>query len=391
MSAALDCRHFGDCGGCDRLDVPYPLQLARKRDEVAALLAPWLAGKSVECEFPPQAPRHARTKLSWPVRAARDGRAVTGMFRRGSHELIAIEECRLQDQVLTRWQKRAQDVLRLLRLPGWDEVRNEGVVRALHARLMPKSGELLFGVTTSGGVFPQGRALAEGLLECAKGLRDHQGRRFVPVGVVRSILDEPGNALLGSRHLALLGKDHQIERSGGIDFRVSFASFWQSHRDADTLLYREALAMLGDVAGCEVVDGYGGVGAFGLRLAKAGAKRTTIVENHGSACADARWSAQHAGLGTVKIATTAFDDFTCDAPVDVAVVDPPRKGLGDGGVAALARMAAKRLLYVACSPQALARDLAGLSACGYSLNSARVVDLFPHTEHVEVVAVLARA
>lgn len=389
-SLAGACRHFGVCGGCDRLDLAYPRQLEAKRAAVAALLAPLAPGIAVDCEFPARAPAHMRTKLSWPVRPASDGKACAGLYRRGSHAVVAIEECRIQEPALTRWAARAIEVVNELRLAPYDERDGTGFVRALHARVMPGSGALLLGVTTKGGLFPAGRRLAEGFLAAAAGLRDATGRVLTAVGVVRSLHDEPGNALLGARQVPLLGADAQREEVAQLEFRVSFASFWQSHRRAEQLLYRPARAMLGALDGLTVVDGYGGVGAFGLRLAKLDGARVTIVESHPGACADARWNAQHNGVPTLSVAAVPFAAFTSDAAVDVAVVDPPRKGLEADGVAALLRLAPRRVLHVACSATSLARDLAALCGAGYAVRALRVVDLFPHTEHVEVLALLER-
>ncbi len=206
----------------------------------------------------------------------------------------------------------------------------------------------------------------------------------VAVSVARS------RRTLEERQVPLLGADAQREEVAGLEFRVSFASFWQSHRRAEPLLYRPARAMLGALDGLTVVDGYGGVGAFGLRLAKLDGARVTIVENHPAACADARWNAQHNGVPSLAVAAVPFAAFTSDAAVDVAVVDPPRKGLEADGVAALLRLAPRRVLHVACSASSLARDLAALCGAGYTVRALRVVDLFPHTEHVEVLALLER-
>ena len=91
-------------------------------------------------------------------------------------------------------------------------------------------------------------------------------RPLQTVGCVLNVNDRPGNALLGPTTIALSGRSWQTDVQGGLRFRVSFGSFYQLHRHADAILFQPALAMLGDVAGLRVVDGYGGVGTFALRL-----------------------------------------------------------------------------------------------------------------------------
>jgi 23S rRNA (uracil1939-C5)-methyltransferase len=390
-ASAPPCRHFGECGGCTWLDRPYPQQLEARRAAVAALLADFLEpGVEVLADPPERVPQHTRIKLSWPVQAGADGRPELGMYRRRSHRLVRIDECRIQDPALTRLQKRALGALREAGVEGYDEQRHRGFVRAFHARLMPGTAELLLGVTTRAGTWPAGPALADRLLAACAGLRDARGRPVRPVGVMRSIHDEPGNALLGGRHLPLLGRDHQVDRAAGLEIRVSFASFYQSHRDADALLFRPALRMLGPVVGQRVVDGYGGVGTFGLRLARAGAARVEIVEANRAAVADARHNAERNGLPQVAVEAGDFARTALEPGPAACVVDPPRKGLGPDGLAQVRRLAPERLLYVACEARALARDLPGLAAAGYRVAAVRVADLFPHTEHVETLCLLTR-
>jgi 23S rRNA (uracil1939-C5)-methyltransferase len=390
------CRHFGRCGGCSRLDQPIGVQLDARRAAVAALLGPVLArgGAGVAVEIgtapPPRLPLHTRTKLSWPVRVGPDGRPELGMYERGSHRLVRIDECLVQDPALTGLQRRAGQLLREAGVDAYDERTGQGTVRAFHARLMPGTGELLLGLTTRAGRFPAGPDLAAALLDAAAGLRDAHGRRVRPVGLVRSILDEPGNALLGRRQVPLAGRDHQFDRAGGLEFRVSFGSFYQSHRNADAVLYRPALAMLGPVAGIRAVDGYGGVGTFGLRLARAGAAQVEIVESNRPALADAAESARRNGLAGVRTVAADFAAAALEPGPEVCVVDPPRRGLGADGVERALALGARRLLYVACDPRALARDLPPLLAGGYRVAELRIADLFPHTEHVETLCLLTR-
>jgi 23S rRNA (uracil1939-C5)-methyltransferase len=207
--------------------------------------------------------------------------------------------------------------------------------------------------------------------------------------VVHSISDRDDEFLLGDRHLPLRGRDHVVDRRDGLEFRVSAGSFYQVHSGAHALLYRPAIAMCGDVAGKQVVDGYGGVGGFGLRFAKAGASQVTIVEDNDAACRDARHNVERNQLANVRVVEAPFPGAELPKDVDVMVVDPPRAGLHDAGVQRVLAARPKQLLYVACAADSLARDLQALQPA-YRVTAARLCDLFPHTEHVELVALLQR-
>jgi 23S rRNA (uracil1939-C5)-methyltransferase len=322
------------------------------------------------------------------VRAGRDGRPVLGIFMPRSHELVRIRECRTQDEGLTALGVAAERILRDLGLEPWDETTGSGFVRAFAARLATGTGELLLGVVTRPGLFPAGAELAERLFAAAQDLPHARGRPARPVGVVRSISDRDGNFLLGDRTVPLKGRDYLEDRADGLLFRMRFSSFYQVHRDASALLYRPALRLAGDVHGMRVVDGYGGVGTFGLRFAKAGAALVEIVEDNPVACDDAAHNARANALPGVRVIEAPFANADLAPEPDLLVVDPPRSGLQAPGVARGLAARPRRLLCVHCSAESLARDLEGLRAGGFTVASVRLCDLFPHTGHVELLTLL---
>jgi tRNA/tmRNA/rRNA uracil-C5-methylase (TrmA/RlmC/RlmD family) len=196
-----------------------------------------------------------------------------------------------------------------------------------------------------------------------------------------------------------------IERAGGRDFRVDAGGFWQVHRLAASTLHDEvAAAVAGAVdPDAEHLDLYGGVGLLAAAVAASGgpATRITTVE------ADAR-ATEHAGenladLLGARAETGRVDRWlrTLQAQASatqrarlrngVVVLDPPRAGAGREVVASVADLAPSRIVYVACDPVALARDLGGFAELGYIAPEIRAFDLFPHSHHVEAIAVLSRA
>ena len=174
-------------------------------------------------------------------------------------------------------------------------------------------------------------------------------------------------------------------------FDVSPRSFWQSHRDAPQILLRTVLEFADVSPGDHVVDLFSGVGLYSIPLAKrvGHAGKIVAVETSPYAVRDARSNAD--GLRQMRVrewsvTPRAIND--CVAPGDLVVLDPPRTGLAKGVADALIRRAPRRLVYVSCDAATFARDLALLSAGGFHLRDLRVFDVFPMTEHVELVAVL---
>nr|WP_246119456.1 TRAM domain-containing protein [Cellulomonas massiliensis] len=188
----------------------------------------------------------------------------------------------------------------------------------------------------------------------------------------------------------------RVEVGPGYVYRVAGAGFWQVHRRAPDVLVGEVLDGVGDVGGGTVLDLYSGAGLFTLPLADAVGERgrVTSVEGDARAVRDARRNVHdrpqvtlHAG--DVRRALQGRDGVDVGRP-DVVVLDPPRSGAGRATVDALAALGPARVVYVACDPAALARDVALLAGHGYALDRVQGWDLFPMTHHLEAVAVLTR-
>ncbi len=328
------CPHFypGGCGGCDFQHASLAAQLTWK----AALVSEHLrriAGVETEVEvisLPGGA--HARTRL----RCAVNAEGALSLRRSRSNELIAIASCQVADErfstaFATRW-------------PHCDEV------------------EL--------------RAIGEG----------------EPFALARRITER--GTLFELRSLSGAAVDpttHSRVQVDGRYFTVSPRSFWQSHRDAPGVLLEAVLEFADVAAGDHVVDLFSGVGLFAVPLARrvGPGGKVVAVESSPYAVRDARSNAE--GLRQLRVrewSVSARSVNDAVSPGDVVVMDPPRAGLAKGVAEALIRRAPRRLVYVSCDAATFARDLALLSAGGYSLGDIRVFDLFPMTEHVELVAVL---
>lgn len=180
------------------------------------------------------------------------------------------------------------------------------------------------------------------------------------------------------------------EELAGRRWRISARSFFQARPDgAEALVAAVADALDGALApGSHLVDLYGGVGLFaGGVLAGAGAgaaadARVTVVESGASSVADARVNLADLDARILKGDVATWRPARADA----VIADPPRSGLAKAGVAAVVATHAPRLALVSCDPAALGRDTKLLAAAGYELRSATLIDLFPHTSHVEVVS-----
>jgi tRNA/tmRNA/rRNA uracil-C5-methylase (TrmA/RlmC/RlmD family) len=190
----------------------------------------------------------------------------------------------------------------------------------------------------------------------------------------------------------------RVDRSDRPDlaYRVDPAGFWQVHRQAPAVLVDAVSSWLGDLTGRTVLDLYCGAGLFTVPLAQAVGPtgRVEAVEADRAAVANARrncadWPQARVQAGSV--AAWLARPTIRSGPVHDIVLDPPRRGAGRAVIERMVALQPQRVVYLACDPAALARDLAGLIQAGYRLDRLRAFDLFPMTHHVETMAALVRA
>ncbi len=188
---------------------------------------------------------------------------------------------------------------------------------------------------------------------------------------------------------AQFGADHLIEELGGVAFHLRPTTFFQVNlASAEALLHlaRASLALQPDA---RLLDLYCGAGAFALPLA-AEVAEVVGIEEHAGAVADAHATAEQNGIANARFVTGRVEQALADLdqPFDAAIIDPPRRGCHPLGLDSLLRLAPPRLVYIACHPATLARDLKRLVGGGYHVQSVQPVDLFPQTPHIESICVL---
>lgn len=331
------CAHAGSCGGCDFQHVDPAVQRELLGDVVREQLRR-LAGLTwdgvVEAVDP--------DALGWRTRVQfavdRGGRA--GLRRHRSHEIIPVSECVI-----------AHPDLPPVLGQSWDADSVEAIVSSTGERLL----------VTDASISDEVEALVDGVVATD--------------GTTRG------------------GRGSVTERVHDTDFRVSGSGFWQVHPQAATTLVDAVLAGAQAAPGETVLDLYAGVGLFTAFLADAVGETGTVlsVESDPGGSRDARRNLHD--LPQVKLVAETVEGAlrrgTLGESADVVVLDPPRIG-AKKAVADIAKLAPRRIVYVACDPAALARDLASFAARGYQLTSLRAFALFPMTHHVECVAVLEK-
>jgi len=387
---AADCPHFGPCGGCSLLHLPYEQELAEKERRLRASIAehPFLRSARIEPILAADQPHEYRTSLKVPFARTKSG-PVAGFYERGSHRIVNLLTCRIQHPVLTELLQVVRELVTSCAVPVYHEHLHRGILRHLVARIGAGTNEVLAGFVVRRSGAPQVKRMAWQLYE--------RFRRRGLVGVVEFENPEQTNAIFGgerTRQRRLVGRSVMFEESGGLLLRTNLRSFAQVNAAQAEKLFERVLERIGEVEGLRIAELYSGYGPIGLRLAQRGAQVVAVERNpmatqDGAAIARANQLADRIRFVTAD-AAVGLRAAAVQGPIDALVADPARRGLARDVVGALLELRVPRMIYVSCNPDSLFRDL-GLLAGAYETLFLEPVDLFPRTEHVEVIATLRAA
>ncbi|MDB5105475.1 MAG: rlmD [Fibrobacteres bacterium] len=397
------CSHFPVCGGCQILDQDYPSQLILKEEELRRHFSAW-PGLRIDPILPSPRTEGYRHKVQLPFGLENRGYslAVTvGCFAAGSHMVVDQSECLVQEPGLSRVAWAVRDWAMENNVPVYQEGVRIGWLRHLLLRKGAGTGEILLGLVTNGpGAGP--RDLIPDLLRrCREALASiPEGGELV--GIVQSINAERTNVVLGGEERLWWGRPHLREQLGPFLFQVGMSTFFQVNPFQTPRLYDLAAGAVPE--GAKALDLFSGIGSIALWASRRAGSVLGIEENAASVQA-AKDAATGNGAGNVRFLTADVAEalenpgrvlsaagLPGDAisSADAVIVDPPRKGLEVPVRDALGRMRPARLVYVSCNPATLARDARALEG-SMRLVSVSPVDMFPHTRHVECVAVFDAA
>lgn len=366
------------CGGCPLLDLPYTEQLAQKQARLKELLGRFAPVQPIEAM---EEPFHYRNKAIATFAMAR-GRLTCGLYAEGTHRVLPGADCLLQDELLNRTLAAVLAAARSCRYTAYDEDRGTGLLRHAVVRCGKVSGQVLVTLVTAAPALPGSRNFVAQLRKNAPWVTT----------VVHNVNPTCTSAVLGSREKTLYGPGFITDTLCGLEFAISSRSFYQVNPVQTEKLYAAALELASLTGRETVVDAYCGIGTIGLCAAPR-AGRVIGVELNPAAAKDAAANARRNGLGRAQFVCGDATRWMMQAAAeglrpDVVFLDPPRAGSTPECIAAAAQMAPKRIVYVSCDPETLARDVVLFGRAGYRARQFRPVDLFPHTRHIETVCLL---
>ena len=305
-SSSSKCPYQKKCGGCTYLNLSYEEQLAKKEQFLKKTLKGIVPVKGM---VGMENPYHYRNKVNSAFARKKDGTIISGIYEKGTHKVVPVDECLLEDQRADAIIRDIRSLLKSFKIMIYNEDSGYGLLRHVMVRTGFASGEIMVVLVCVSPVFPSKNNFVKAL------------RKLHPeiTTIVLNVNDRTDSMVLGKRDIVLFGRGYIEDELCGCTFRISPQSFYQN--DA---------------------------GAFMVSMAEKGEK------------------------------------------ADVVFMDPPRAGSDEAFLSSVVTLSPKKVVYVSCNPETLARDLRYLTKHGYKAEEAWGYDMFAWSEHVETVCLLTQ-
>lgn len=378
------CPVYKKCGGCQLQNLSYPEQLRFKQAKVIRLLKGF--GK-VQPIIGMDKPYHYRNKVQAAFFTNRQGRIISGVYQSGTHHIVGVDSCQIEDELSDKIIVAVRKLLPSFRLTTYNEDTGKGFLRHVLVKRGFATNEVMLVLVTGTAVFPSRNNFVKEITKQFPQIKT----------VVQNVNPYRTNLVLGDKQTVLYGKGTIEDVLCGCRFRISPKSFYQINPVQTEILYNKAMEFA-DMSGSEtVLDAYCGIGTIGIVAAKRGAGQVIGVELNGDAVRDARANAKANALDNIRFFKGDAGEFMQAVAeegehLDVVMMDPPRAGSSKAFLDALITLAPKKVVYISCNPETLARDLHYLQQhSDYRVRKIQPVDMFPHTAHIECVVKLTKA
>lgn len=375
------CKHFGQCGGCSFQDVPYSEQLRRKEEKIKGLME--VNGISAELKpINSYAEWFYRNKMEFGFSA--NAGLTCGLYKKGNHsEVVDIEECLIFSADAGNILGKAKEFAGDKGYAYYNKFSYQGFLRNLIIRETKFTKEIMLGIVTTG----QGALDTEGFVKALTSLKLNSSIKTI----YHIVNDSWSDAVIFEKKELLFGEPYIQEELDGLKFKIGIDSFFQTNPQGIKDLYAK-IKNYANLTGDEsVLDLFCGTGGIGIFLTKS-AKFVWGVEIQKEIVEAAWMNAKINALENISFLAADVRKFlnsqgSFHKDTDILIINPPRSGLSNKILRSILRLTPKTIFYSSCNPDSLFRDIKILSA-DYSIKFIEPFDFFPHTPHVECLAVL---
>ncbi|MCC9746051.1 23S rRNA (uracil(1939)-C(5))-methyltransferase RlmD, partial [Streptococcus agalactiae] len=377
------CSIYKECGGCQIMHLQYDKQLEFKTDIIRQALMKFkpegYENYEIRKTIGMSEPEHYRAKLQFQVRSF-GGNVKAGLYAQGTHRLIDIKDCLVQDSLTQEMINRVAELLGKYKLPIYNERKIAGV-RTVMIRRAQASGEVQLIFITSKRL-----DFDDVVIEL---VREFPELKTVAVNINASKTSD----IYGQITEVIWGQESINEEVLDYGFSLSPRAFYQLNPKQTQILYSEAVKALDVKEDDDLIDAYCGVGTIGLAFAGK-VKSVRGMDIIPEAIQDAKENALHMGFTNTHYEAGKAEDiiprwYSEGFRANALIVDPPRTGLDDKLLNTILKMPPEKMVYVSCNTSTLARDLVTLTKV-YHVHYIQSVDMFPHTARTEAVVKLQR-
>lgn len=365
--------------------VDYASQLKYKKQWVKDALSRYIAIDEswFQDTIGMEHPWEYRNKAQIPVREV-NGLLETGFFKRGSHDLVPVENYYIQEAGIDEAILTIRDIFRTYNLRAYDEKTGEGLLRHIIIRKGHITQEMMVILVVNQNTLPYRDEIVQDILEKIPNT----------VSIMLNINTQNTNVIMGEKQVVLFGEDTYYDKLDDLTFAISSKSFYQVNSIQTEKLYQKAIEYAQISKNDVVIDAYCGIGTISLFAARY-AKHVYGVEIVEDAIKMAKKNQRLNSIDNATFEAGKAEEIMAkwvkqNLEVDVLMVDPPRKGLDKSFIQSSLITSPNRIVYVSCNPQTLGRDLKAYVDAGYHIKVVQPVDMFPHTTHVETVVLMSR-
>ncbi|MDF2546197.1 MAG: rlmD [Anaerosolibacter sp.] len=380
------CAHYGICGGCAQQTLTYSKQLEMKAEQVKRLLDAaeiedytflGIEGSPEEFAY--------RNKMEYSFGdAERGGELTLGMHEKGKfNSVVTVDQCKIADEDFNLILRTTLEYFKNKGVPKYNSKSHEGYLRHFIVRKAKSTGETLVNIVTSTQIqFDMG--------EWVTRIRDLNlvGKL---VGILHTFNDNISDVVISEKTDILWGQDYFTEEILGLKFKISAFSFFQTNSLGAEKLYSIVLNFMENADNKTIFDLYSGTGTIGQIVAKK-AKKVIGIELIEEAVEAANKNAKMNGLDNCTFMAgdvlKKIDELKVKP--EIIIIDPPRVGVHPKALQKILRYKAPEIIYVSCNPKTLTENLKDAQQAGYKVDKVKVMDMFPHTPHVETVVRLMR-
>lgn len=380
LRGAIRCTLSDTCGACDWVNIPYENQIVIKNTILKELFHPLKSIIDLPEIIKSPIIDYYRNKSFLPIQKIND-KILVGMYEKQTHNVVEHKKCFLHPEIFNKIISHIKAWISEANVSIYNEKSKQGLLRHIGFRCNTDLSSIIIVIVTKSKKLPFTKQLVNKLLQNFPNI----------AGIVQNIQEQPNNVITGENEIVLYGNKFYYQKLNDLIFKIDYKAFFQVNTFQAQIIYGHIKDEIED--NYNVLDAYSGTGSIGLSVAKK-AKMVTFIESN----TDAHLSAiENACLNSIKNTRfinnethTVIEDITRENNFDCIIFDPPRKGLESSIIDIVNKSDIKKIVYLSCNPTTHLRDIKLFIERQYKIKKLMAFDMFPHTYHIESLAVLEK-